>query len=83
MIEKGPVIHIPCENPLSEEQSWKYFRDLVQGVEHCKINKICLFVYLFVILNLKIFSVHFQKIIHRDIKPSNLLLGDDDNIKIG
>jgi serine/threonine protein kinase len=27
--------------------------------------------------------VHYQKIIHRDIKPSNLLLGDDDNVKIG
>ena len=38
--EKGNVLDIPCENPLDEEQAWKYFRDLVNGVEYLHCQKI-------------------------------------------
>ena len=34
-VEKGTIIDIPAETPLSEEQAWKYFRDLVKGIEYC------------------------------------------------
>ena len=39
LIEKGAVIDIPCDTPLSEEKSWKYFRDLTLGIEYCKYKK--------------------------------------------
>ncbi len=38
--EKGTVIEIPCDNPLSEELAWKYFRDLTLGVEYLHYQKI-------------------------------------------
>jgi serine/threonine protein kinase len=38
--EKGNVIDVPCENPLSEDQAWKYFRDLVNGVDYLHSHKI-------------------------------------------
>ena len=34
--EKGTVIEIPTEDPLSEEEAWKYFRDLTLGIEYRK-----------------------------------------------
>lgn len=39
LVEKGSVMELPCDQPLSEEEAWKYFRDLVLGVEYrkCKI----------------------------------------------
>ncbi|CAF0740912.1 unnamed protein product [Brachionus calyciflorus] len=40
LVEKGNVIEIPCDNPLSEEDAWKYFRDLVLGVEYLHYQKI-------------------------------------------
>ena len=38
--EKGTVIEIPSDNPLSEELAWKYFRDLTLGVEYLHYQKI-------------------------------------------
>lgn len=33
LVDKGSVIEIPSDTPLSEELAWKYFRDLVLGIE--------------------------------------------------
>ncbi len=38
--ERGTVIEIPCDSPLSEDEAWKYFRDLVLGVEYLHYQKI-------------------------------------------
>ncbi|XP_039752822.1 calcium/calmodulin-dependent protein kinase kinase 2 isoform X1 [Pararge aegeria] len=40
LLEGGPVIEIPTENPLSEETSRKYFRDVVLGVEYLHFQRI-------------------------------------------
>ncbi|RMZ93141.1 calcium calmodulin-dependent kinase kinase 1, partial [Brachionus plicatilis] len=40
LVEKGNVLDIPCDIPLSEEDAWKYFRDLVLGVEYLHYQKI-------------------------------------------
>ena len=34
------MIDIPCDKPLSEEQAWKYFRDLALGIEYLHYQKI-------------------------------------------
>jgi serine/threonine protein kinase len=34
LFERGTIIDLPCENPLSEEVAWKYFRDLTLGIEY-------------------------------------------------
>lgn len=39
-MERGAVIDIPCDNPLTELEAWRYFRDLVIGVEYLHYNKI-------------------------------------------
>jgi serine/threonine protein kinase len=85
LFERGTIIDLPCENPLGEELAWKYFRDLTLGIEYRKYILLISFKYnLRIKLSIYLIKkVHYQKIIHRDIKPSNLLLGDDDNVKIG
>lgn len=40
LVQKGPVIVVPTENPLSEMQSWQYFRDIVMGIEYLHYQKI-------------------------------------------
>ena len=40
LVEKGSVLDIPCDVPLSEGDAWKYFRDLVLGVEYRNYYKI-------------------------------------------
>lgn len=40
LLEKGPVVEIPTDNPLSEMQSWQYFRDVVLGIEYLHCQKI-------------------------------------------
>ncbi|KAJ0021940.1 hypothetical protein NQD34_009430 [Periophthalmus magnuspinnatus] len=80
-----PVMEVPTDNPLTEEQARFYFRDVVLGIEYCmfKINYSVIFpLTTFDQQILYLFTVHFHKIIHRDIKPSNLLLGDDGHVKI-
>lgn len=36
LLEKGEVMEIPTDEPLSEDQAWGYFRDVVLGIEYCK-----------------------------------------------
>lgn len=31
-------MQIPTDEPLSEKQAWHYFRDVVLGLEYCKIS---------------------------------------------
>jgi len=54
---------------LNLQMIWKYFRDLMQGLQYCKLKTNYL--------------VHESAgVIHRDIKPENLLLDDNDRLKI-
>jgi calcium/calmodulin-dependent protein kinase kinase 2 len=45
---KGVVIEVPTDNPMSEERAWKYFRELVIGIEYCEY-KIFLLSFYFII----------------------------------
>ena len=36
LLELGPVIEVPTENPMEEEQARMRFRDLLLGIEYCK-----------------------------------------------
>lgn len=38
LFEKGTVLEIPTDAPLSEEEAWKYFRDLTLGIEYCNFH---------------------------------------------
>ncbi|XP_074643752.1 calcium/calmodulin-dependent protein kinase kinase 1-like [Tubulanus polymorphus] len=40
LVEQGPVLEVPTESPLTEEQSWSYFRDMVLGIEYLHYQKI-------------------------------------------
>uniref|UniRef100_A0A0R3RJ06 calcium/calmodulin-dependent protein kinase n=1 Tax=Elaeophora elaphi TaxID=1147741 RepID=A0A0R3RJ06_9BILA len=81
LLENGPVLEIPTENPLDERVAWSYFRDTVKGLEYRKNFSFFSFQ---ILSNFTIISilVHYQKIIHRDIKPSNLLLSETGHVKI-
>ena len=39
LLERGPVLEVPTDHPLSEEQSWMHFRDLLMGIEYRKLKK--------------------------------------------
>lgn len=34
LLERGQVLEVPTDNPLTEEQAWGYFRDVIQGIEY-------------------------------------------------
>ena len=34
LLEKGEILEMPAENPLSEEAAWTCFRDVVHGLEY-------------------------------------------------
>lgn len=36
LLEKGEVLEIPSDTPLTEEEAWQCFRDVVHGLEYCK-----------------------------------------------
>jgi len=36
LLERGPVIEVPTDNPMDEEQARSLFRDLVIGIEYRK-----------------------------------------------
>ncbi|ODM97897.1 Calcium/calmodulin-dependent protein kinase kinase 2 [Orchesella cincta] len=40
LLEKGEVLEVPTSNPLSEDKAWKYFRDVVLGLEYLHYQKI-------------------------------------------
>lgn len=40
LLERGEVMQIPTDEPLSENQAWHYFRDVVLGLEYLHYQKI-------------------------------------------
>lgn len=40
LLEKGEVMEIPTDMPLSEDQAWAYFRDVLLGIEYLHYQKI-------------------------------------------
>lgn len=36
LLERGQVLEVPTDKPLTEEQAWTYFRDVIVGIEYCK-----------------------------------------------
>ncbi|KAF3706697.1 Calcium/calmodulin-dependent protein kinase kinase 1 [Channa argus] len=40
LMRKGPVMEVPTDNPLSEEQARLYFRDIILGIEYLHYQKI-------------------------------------------
>ncbi|XP_019750658.1 calcium/calmodulin-dependent protein kinase kinase 1 [Hippocampus comes] len=40
LMRKGPVLEVPTDNPLSEEQARLYFRDVILGIEYLHYQKI-------------------------------------------
>merc|ERR1719410_2392034 len=39
-LEKGELLEIPTEKPLSEEEAWRIFRDVISGLEYLHYQKI-------------------------------------------
>lgn len=35
-LEKGELLEIPTEKPLSEDETWRSFRDVISGLEYCE-----------------------------------------------
>ncbi|KAK6636455.1 hypothetical protein RUM43_010116 [Polyplax serrata] len=40
LVEKGEVLHIPTEQPLSERETWGYFRNIILGIEYLHYQRI-------------------------------------------
>jgi len=40
LLERGELLEIPAEKPLSEEEAWKSFRDILLGLEYLHYHKI-------------------------------------------
>ncbi|XP_028396696.1 calcium/calmodulin-dependent protein kinase kinase 2-like isoform X2 [Dendronephthya gigantea] len=40
LVEKGPVMEVPTDNPLSEADARKYFRDVHSGIEYLHFHRI-------------------------------------------
>jgi serine/threonine protein kinase len=81
-VERGEVLQLPTNNPLSEQQAWGYFRDVVLGLEYRKYSVyFTTFSSFFNAIHLCPI-VHYQRIIHRDLKPSNLLLSREGRVQI-
>ncbi|XP_066266672.1 calcium/calmodulin-dependent protein kinase kinase 1-like [Branchiostoma lanceolatum] len=40
LVEKGPVLEVPTNDPLSEDQAREYFRDVLLGLEYLQYQKI-------------------------------------------
>lgn len=40
LVEKGEVMEVPTDKPLSEDQAWSYFRDVILGIEYLHHQKI-------------------------------------------
>jgi len=37
LLEQGEVLPVPTTSPLDEKEAWLVFRDVVLGLEYCKI----------------------------------------------
>ncbi|XP_067014704.2 calcium/calmodulin-dependent protein kinase kinase 1 [Anabrus simplex] len=40
LLERGEVLQVPTDTPLSEEKAWSYFRDVIQGIEYLHYQRI-------------------------------------------
>lgn len=40
LVEKGEVMEVPTDKPLTEDQAWSYFRDVILGIEYLHHQKI-------------------------------------------
>ncbi|KAK9753902.1 Protein kinase domain [Popillia japonica] len=40
LLEGGEVLQVPTDKPLSEEQAWTYFRDVILGIEYLHYQRI-------------------------------------------
>ncbi|XP_018329338.1 calcium/calmodulin-dependent protein kinase kinase 2 [Agrilus planipennis] len=40
LLEQGQVMEVPTTQPLSEDQAWTYFRDVIQGIEYLHYQRI-------------------------------------------
>lgn len=40
LVEKGEVLEVPTDKPLSEQQAWSYLRDIILGSEYLHYQKI-------------------------------------------
>ncbi|XP_056009240.1 calcium/calmodulin-dependent protein kinase kinase 1-like isoform X3 [Ostrea edulis] len=40
LVEKGEVLEVPTDKPLSEDQAWLYMRDIILGTEYLHYQKI-------------------------------------------
>ena len=36
LLEKGEILEIPAQKPLTEDEAWRSFRDVISGLEYCK-----------------------------------------------
>lgn len=40
LLERGEVLEVPTNTPITEEQAWKYFRDVIMGIEYLHFQHI-------------------------------------------
>jgi len=40
LLERGQVLEVPTEKPLSEDEAWTYFRDVIMGIEYLHYQRI-------------------------------------------
>lgn len=40
LVERGEVLQVPTDHPLTEQQAWGYFRDVILGIEYLHYQRI-------------------------------------------
>lgn len=40
LLEKGEILEMPAEQPLTEDVAWTCFRDVLHGLEYCKQGRL-------------------------------------------
>jgi len=38
LLERGEVLVVPTDHPLNERDAWLAFRDVILGLEYCKLD---------------------------------------------
>ena len=36
LLEKGELLEVPTDKPLTEEEAWRSVRDVISGLEYCE-----------------------------------------------
>ena len=36
LLEKGELLEVPTDKPLTEDEAWRSFRDVISGLEYCE-----------------------------------------------